>query len=469
VSQGFLDFFQYHSIIQLVSIRMFTEQVLSHNLIDKGDSIVIGVSGGADSMALLAFLLSLQEKWQLKLIVAHVNHHTRGYENEQEENLIKDYCDRYQLPFYVGHFHKSGNENFHDEARKFRYEFFVSVAKTHGANKIALAHHQDDQVETVLFKIMRGNQLGGYVGMKPKYEIEKNIYIIRPLLDLTKQELITYCDMNKIPYLVDSSNLSDKYARNFIRNRIIPLFKELQPDINAKVLQLHEQLSEVDEFLNQNAERLLKELIILTEKERIIVDCDKLKTIPKAVIRVTLLEIIKKLNVPNLELNYEKTNTLINIIKSKKPNLTYDLGKNIYCVKAYDKISFQYGLPKLEEYSFILDDFKEYELPNGMKIRLKKVEEIAKTNNKKMFLCYNNTIWPLMIRTRLAGDFIYTQVGRKKVNRVFIDEKIPAQERKTWPLLVDRNDNVLWVIGLQKCDYRLFPKYGEYVEIEIIS
>ncbi|NLG81872.1 MAG: tRNA lysidine(34) synthetase TilS [Bacilli bacterium] len=448
---------------------MFTDKVLSHNLIKKGDSIVIGVSGGADSMALLAILLSLREKWQLKLFVAHVNHHTRGYENEQEAQLIAAYCNRYQIPFYIGHFHKSGSENFHDEARKFRYEFFVKVAKTCGANKIALAHHEDDQVETVLFKIMRGNQLGGYVGMKSTYEIEQGIHVIRPLLSLTKQALITYCETNDIPYLVDSSNLSDKYARNFLRNRIIPLFKELQPDFNTKIIQLHEQLSEVDAFLQKNAQILSKELIILTEQERIILDCNKLKTIPLTVLRVILLNVIKKLNEVDLELTYEKTNTLINIINSTKPNLYYDLGKNIYCVKAYDKISFQKGLPKVEEYAIIIDELKEYMLPNGMKIRLKKVEEIAKTNNKKLFLCYNSTIWPLMIRTRLTGDYINTQVGRKKVNRVFIDEKIPAQERKTWPLLVDRNDNVLWVIGLQKCDYRAFPKCGEYIEIEIIS
>ena len=153
---------------------------------------------------------------------------------------------------FIGHFQYQKQDNFHNEARSFRYRFFYQTAKKIKANKIVLAHHLDDQIETILFKIIRGNNLKGYIGMNDKIELKENIAIIRPLLGITKQKLLIIVK-NQVPFMVDSSNYSNKYTRNYIRNNIIPLLQKLQPDLNNKIMQFHEQLKEVSDYLEEKA------------------------------------------------------------------------------------------------------------------------------------------------------------------------------------------------------------------------
>ncbi len=448
---------------------MIYENILNqNNLIELNDRLVIGVSGGPDSMGLLHFLMSLQEKYQLTLYVAHVNHHTREEENTKEEEMIQKFCALYQLPLYVGHFNKRGKKNFHEEARDYRYQYFLQLAKKLEANKIVLAHHEDDQVETILFKIARGNHISGYIGMKKSFMIDDNITIIRPFLNVTKSDILSYCHKYQVPFMIDSSNFKNIYTRNYIRNNIIPTFDEIQSDFSNKIMQLHDQLVEVDDYLKQNSKILLKEMIISCEKDRIILDVSKLKNTHIAIIRYILLSVVNELCEESFELTYEKLKNLINIIHSEKPNITFDLGNQMYCVKAYNKISFEIGQKDYEAYGIIIDDFKDYDLPNGMILRVKKVEEKRKFNNKSLILCYNSTIWPFTVRTRKKGDEIKTKIGTKKVNRIFIDAKIPVNMRKTWPLLVDKQGHVLWVIGIQKPDFSLLPNGEENVMIEVL-
>ncbi len=449
---------------------MFYETIINKDHgIELNDRLVIGVSGGPDSMGLLHFLISIQNKFNLNLFVAHINHHTRGKENDDEEQLIQDFCAKYKIPCYIADFKKSGLENFHEEARKYRYDFFLHLTKEMNGNKIVLAHHQDDQVETILFKIARGNHINGYLGMKNSLVLENHIKVIRPFLNVKKNDIIEYCQENNVPYAIDSSNLMNKYTRNHIRNQIIPLFKEIQPDFNHKIIQFQEQLAEVDDFLKQNTKMLLKEMIISAEQDRIILDLNKLKTIHIALIRYILLEVVNELLDHSFDLTYEKIKNLLNIIYNGKPNVTFDLGKKLYCIKEYDKLIFEIGEKEYPGYYLELNEFKDYNLPNGTIIRIKKVEEKAKTNNKTLFLCYNSTIWPLVIRTKKNGDYIETKIGKKKINRVFIDAKIPMNLRKTWPLLIDKDGNVEWVIGLQKPDFNQFSNCQELLLIEVLN
>lgn len=449
---------------------MFNEQMMKEkSSILLNDRLVVGVSGGPDSMGLLHFLMSMQKKYNLEIFVAHINHHTREAENQKEEEMIHNYCEDHNIPFYVGNFKKSGSNNFHEEARIYRYQFFVQLTKTLNVNKIVLAHHEDDQVETILFKITRGNQINGYLGMKNCFEIEKDIKVVRPFLHVKKSEIIDYCQKNHVPYAIDSSNLTNKYTRNHIRNRIIPLFKEIQPDFNKKIMQFHDQLAEVDDFLKQNAKMLMKEMIISSEKDRIILDLNKLKITHIALIRVILLSVVNEMYHDAFHLTYEKMKNLLNIIYNNKPNVTFDLGKNLYCVKEYEKLIFEVGQADYQEYNIEINAFKDYNLPNGMILRVKKLEEKAKINNKKLILCYNKSICPFVVRTRKQGDFIKTKIGKKKVNRLFIDAKIPVNLRKTWPLLVDKEGNVLWVIGIQKYNFNENVQSDENIIIEVLN
>jgi len=449
---------------------MFYEKIIiQEKLIFKKDNILIGVSGGPDSMSLLHFMMSIKEKYSLSVSVAHINHHTRKNENNIEQEMIEELCIKNEIPLYIGHFQKKTKRNFHEEARSFRYRFFYHIANKIKVNKIVLAHHQDDQVETILFKITRGNNINGYMGMKKELKINDNISVIRPLLDLSKEEVLKYCNENEVPYMIDSSNLSNKYTRNYIRNNIIPLFKNIQPDFNNKIMQFHEQIKEVNDYLQENSIILTNEMIILHKEDRIVLDLIKLKKNHRALIRVILINIVNLLYKDKFILTYEKIKNIINIIFNQKPNITFNLGKNMYCVKEYDKLTFRIGMENFEDFQVVIDSFKDYLLPNGMKICVEKVEEKAKINNKTLFLCYNSSVWPLLIRTKKNGDLIKTKIGKKKISRIFIDAKIPSNLRKKWPLLVDEKGEIIWVIGIQKPDFSNSPNCQQYIKIEVID
>lgn len=447
----------------------YEKKLLQRGIISVHDNIVVGVSGGPDSMALLHYFIRIKNKYKLTISVAHINHHTRADENEKEKLMIIDYCKTNKIPYYIGDFRKQSGSNFHEAARNFRYNFFIEIANKVSANKIALAHHQDDQVETILFKISRGNHLGGYVGMREVIDLDNNLKIIRPLLNFTKSEIIDYCAKNNVSYAIDSSNFSNKYTRNSIRNKIVPLFKEIQPDFNNKIIQFHEQLNEVNDYLAENAKILIKEMIISNEKDRIILDLNKLQKTHVTLIRVILLNVVNQLTKAKFNLTYEKFKNLFNIIFNQKPNITFNLGKNMYCIKAYDRLCFRIGLDHIKKYEIVVNEFKNYQLPNGMIIDVKKVKEKAKINNKTLILCYNSTVWPLVIRTRQNGDYIQTKIGKKKVNRIFIDAKIPINLRVSWPLLVDKYGKVIWVIGIQKPDIEPFHNNEQLIKIQVLN
>ena len=447
----------------------YEKKLLQRGIISVHDNIVVGVSGGPDSMALLHYVIRIKNKYKLTISVAHINHHTRADENEKEKLMIIDYCKTNKIPYYIGDFRKQSGSNFHEAARNFRYNFFIEIANKVSANKIALAHHQDDQVETILFKISRGNHLGGYVGMREVIDLDNNLKIIRPLLNFTKSEIIDYCAKNNVSYAIDSSNFSNKYTRNSIRNKIVPLFKEIQPDFNNKIIQFHEQLNEVNDYLAVNAKILIKEMIISNEKDRIILDLNKLQKTHVTLIRVILLNVVNQLTKAKFNLTYEKFKNLFNIIFNQKPNITFNLGKNMYCIKAYDRLCFRIGLDHIKKYEIVVNEFKNYQLPNGMIIDVKKVKEKAKINNKTLILCYNSTVWPLVIRTRQNGDYIQTKIGKKKVNRIFIDAKIPINLRVSWPLLVDKYGKVIWVIGIQKPDIEPFHNNEQLIKIQVLN
>ena len=187
---------------------------------NKNDIIVVGCSSGPDSMALVDMLLKIREKYQLSLIVAHVNHNLRK-ESAQEEAYLRNYCDRNKIMFECMMITEYGDDNFHNEARNIRYDFFEKVVYKYQANYLMTAHHGDDLIETVLMRISRGSNLNGYGGFKKIVEMD-GYKIVRPLLDFTKEELEEYDKNNHVMYYVDSSNAKDKYTRNRYRKYILP-------------------------------------------------------------------------------------------------------------------------------------------------------------------------------------------------------------------------------------------------------
>ena len=192
------------------------------NLLDK-DVIVIGCSGGPDSMALMYILQEIRKKTKLLLVCAHVNHNVR-VESKQEEEFLRQYCFDNNIMFESMTIQNYGDDNFHNEARKIRYQFFEDIVNKYKAKYLMTAHHGDDLVETILMRLVRGSTLKGYAGFE-KMVKKDNYTLIRPLIFTTKEEIEQYDIDKNIPYVIDKSNFKGKYTRNRYRKEVLPFLR----------------------------------------------------------------------------------------------------------------------------------------------------------------------------------------------------------------------------------------------------
>ena len=209
-------------------VREFLNRVLVKN-----ETIVVACSGGPDSMCLLSLLTEFKNKFNLKLICAHVNHKIR-LESEEERNMVQKFCEDNNIVFEYLEILEYVNGDFTEEdARKRRYKFFDEVMVSHKANTLMTAHHGDDLIETILMRITRGSNLSGFIGIKKVNENEK-YRIVRPLLYVSKDEIINYLDSNNISYAIDKTNESDSYTRNRYRHKVLPFLKKENKDVQKK-------------------------------------------------------------------------------------------------------------------------------------------------------------------------------------------------------------------------------------------
>ena len=214
------------------------------------DCIVVGCSTGPDSMALLDMLLRVRNKYNLKLIVAHVNHNIRK-ESYDEAKFLEGYCLDNNLIFESMIIEKYGDDNFHNEARNIRYHFFEELIDKYNAQYLMTAHHGDDLIETILMRIVRGSNLSGYGGFREVVSYD-NYTLVRPLIKYTKAELEEYDKINNVTYFVDSSNSMDKYTRNRFRKYVLPFLKREEEDVHLKFLKQFKVYFSISVLLSYN-------------------------------------------------------------------------------------------------------------------------------------------------------------------------------------------------------------------------
>ena len=245
------------------------DTITKYNMIQDNDKVVIGVSGGPDSIALLTILNKLKEKWNIKLYVAHINHRIRK-EAEEETEYVKDFCAKIGVEIYIKEINveeeakrlKIGTE---EAGRNIRYAFFEEVLEKVGANKIATAHQKNDNAETVLMNIMRGTSIAGLKGI----EKVRDGKFIRPLIECSREEIENYCKDNKLDPKYDKSNNENIYTRNKIRNILIPyLQKEYNPNIIDTINRLADLAAQEEQFLNKVVEKEYEKLLISVDNKR---------------------------------------------------------------------------------------------------------------------------------------------------------------------------------------------------------
>lgn len=407
------------------------------------DTIVIGLSGGPDSMCLLSIL----EKMNIKIVCAHINHNIRE-ESKEEAEYLKRYLKEKNITFEQTKFDKkSDTDDFNEaELREKRYEYFDKIVKKYNAKYLFTAHHGDDLIETILMRITRGSNIKGYSGFDTV--TQKDGYkIIKPLIYLTKEEIIKYNKLNNIPSFEDKTNKSDKYTRNRYRKNILPFLKEENSRVHLKYLKYSKELMAYYNFVDEQVREEMNKRY--KNKTLDITDYNKLNPL----IQNKILENV-------LDDNYEKNLYLVSdkhlyiildLINNPRPNIEINLPDNLKIKKAYNKIKITRDNKCDNDYHIIIS--KTTILPSGRVITMEEDSEL--TNNYCTRLNSNEIKLPLYVRTRKTGDrmVIKNMTNSKKVKDIFIDMKISKEERKNQPIVVDSEDKIVWMPGIKKSQF----------------
>ncbi len=412
-------------------LNTIKKYIRDYNLIN-GKKVVLALSGGIDSMTLLDVLLKLN----YEVIVAHVNHKKR-LASDMEEIEIKKICDRLNIVFEVLHLKEDKTANFHDYAHNKRYDFFIEVSHKHNASTIVTAHHKNDNLETILINLSRGSNLYGYGGISNKVTL-KDLVISRPFLCVSKEDIINYAS-NKITFFEDCTNSEDHYFRNKIRHNIIPKLTSINEVILDKASTYTTLLQESFDFIRETSIKYLKE-------NNNVIDVNSFKLLHVAIKKDLLCYMLETLDI---EKNNRIIDKLLMIIDIDKPQLDYNLKNNYIFKKRYDKCFIELS-EKTEKLEIKLNSINDTFSNDKYKIYFSKTLDCIEKKHSVNYLkiCYNNIAFPLLFRTRQSRDAIRLKFGRKKIKDLFIDKKIPNEKRESILLLVDNNDEILYVCGL---------------------
>ena len=415
------------------------------DILNKDDVVVLGCSGGPDSMALLDLLIEFRKKLNISIVCAHVNHKLRA-ESDDEMVWLEQFCLKHKIIFEKMIINNYGDDNFHNEARNIRYNFFEELVYKYNAKYLMTAHHGDDLVETILMRIVRGSTLGGYAGFS-KLVKKKDYSIVRPLVYVTKDEILSYDKKNNIEYAVDKSNFSDKYTRNRYRKMVLPFLKEEEPNVHLKFLKYSEMLFECERFLDGESSKLYKKLY-----NENYIDIDKFKMLDFIIQNKIINNLLEEYYEDDLILISDVHTDLIkSLIYSNRSNSVIYLPNAVKVVKSYNKLYFERETDQIDSYEIELLDYAN--LPNGKNI--KAIEDADSNSNFYCRLNSSDVVLPLHVRTRRDGDRMKVKGlnGSKKVKDIFIDEKVPISQRDLWPVVVDSEDKIVWLPGLKKSKF----------------
>lgn len=413
--------------------------ILKNNLIKKGEKVVIGFSGGPDSAFLLDILLKLREELSLELSLAHINHLLRGAESDADEEFTRNTAEKYGLKCYVkradmqkyAREHKIGDE---EAGRLIRYSFFEEVLKETKGDKVALGHNLDDEIETFMFRLMRGTSLKGLEGI-PK----KRGKYVRPILELYKSQIIDYLHKNDIKYRVDLSNLENNYTRNSIRLDLIPEIEErYNNNFKEKIANLMEEIGQVNSLLKIDYKEFMVEDYLDLEKLQKITDYEKRKVLNSYLLKY------------NVEVSRKKLDSILSLMNtggSKK----ISLGKKVMFKKEYNKLYVDINSEKRDEVVLTMNLKIPGEITFGRyRLKAEHCKDCKKDLGENSFLVNLPKSSILEVRTRKPGDKIIISKGglNKKLKDIFINSKIPKEVREKVPI-VTLEEEIIWIAGVR--------------------
>ncbi len=435
-----------------------------YDMIRPGDTVLVGVSGGPDSVALLTILHELRDEWALSLRAAHLNHGLRGAEAAADATFVEELCARMGVPCTMGEV--DGHElmrrwgmSAEMAARRARHQFLTRVAEEVGAQRVALGHTADDQAETVLLRLLRGASLQGLAGIPPK----TRGVIIRPLIEVRRHQVIQYLRERGVGWRVDETNWDTGIPRNWVRHRLIPLLEqEFQPGISTVLARLASVLRPDAEFLDAMARSRLQGLV-RAQGESLYADLAQLKALPTALRRRVLLAACRRAGCPADALSYRHVAAMEALLETERGERYVDLPGGIRLGVGHGVMVWQpHGRtspPRVEP--------KRLSVPGVTLVEELGVEfraDILSADHRvhltqdawTEYFDYEKLVLPLRCRTRRPGDRFHPlgMQASKKLQDFLVDLKVPRRLRDRVPLVESADGQIVWVVG-----YRMDDRY----------
>ncbi len=459
-------------------IKTVEGTIRAYSMIEPGDSVLVCVSGGPDSVALLYIILSLAQRFSLRVGVAHLNHCLRQKDSDDDAEFVAFLARKFDLPCYikkedVNKYRHEKKLSLEEAARIVRYRFFESVAEKYIFNKIALGHNADDNAELVIMHLLRGSGPLGISGIPPVRDGK----IIRPLMKLTKSEILEFLTINELKFVLDKSNFDERYLRNRIRHRLIP---HLKSSYNKKIVETINRFASIvsseEEWVDDLINSMFNKFVLTAENNSVALSIFSINELHIAARRRIIRKAIAEIKGNLRRISFSHIDSIISLLNSGPASGYIDLPDRIRIKRDGDiitflrekgalrdlhkessdknKLSFEYRILKPEA------GFKEEISPNSLlikelglkinffEINIKNLSDIYRTGHNVAFFDMDKLCFPLVVRNVRPGDRFqpFGMSGTQKVKKYFINNKITRIQRDRCPILLSQ-EKIIWVVG----------------------
>ena len=449
-------------------LQTVRQTILTHRMFKRGDSVLVAVSGGPDSIALVHIISVLAAEYSLRPAIAHLNHCLRGSDSDRDAEFVAGTARHLDLPIYVQRenvraFQQRRRLSLEEAARLVRYGFYEATAAEHGFNKIALGHHSDDNAELVLMNLLRGSGPQGLSGIAPV----RDGNIVRPLIQLRRSEIVDYLAEKKLPFVTDASNTDPTFTRNKIRHHLIPA---LQTAYNPRIIETLNRLGEIlraeDQWFDETLEPVFKQCVSLRTNEKISLALPAFNQLTRAVKRRVVRKAILGIKKDLRRISLLHIDTILHLIdKGRDPGrlnlpdgiLVARNGVELTLIKIENNINsndYEIFQKSVTDYQYAITAPRTLHIKEaGVSIALCEIDIDELPNFKGIdatiaFFDLDRLIFPLSVRNTRPGDR-FTPLGlngSQKVKKYFINCKIPLVQRKICPLLLS-DGNIVWIAG----------------------
>lgn len=435
-------------------------------MIEPGERLLVAVSGGMDSMALLHFLYKYRSQLNIEVFVVHVDHMLRGEQSEGDRHFVETFCRERDITVFsraipIPNILAEEAGNLQAVCRRERYGYFEEIMATHNIRKLVTAHHADDQLESVLMALTKGAIMKGIQGIRAIRVFAEVGTVVRPFLAVTKDEIEQYLAVQGIPYREDASNTKDDYMRNRLRHHVLPLLIAENELVSAHAVHLTKHLQEDADYLMEQAELIFPSVVFKSSENTYIMEIKAFQKVPLALQKRIILILLNYLyQNSNTTQSYALRTSILKLCETTNGSAEIYLPEGFKAVRSYHRLTiFQ---PKDIERDITLHEVplqQWMDLGNGFRLYIGQCTEIfdhqQNDNMQVYFFSSQELVLPLFIRGRQEGDRIFLKGMNKpkRLSRLFIDEKIPVNLRDSIPVLTLRNNEVVAVIGVRVSKY----------------